>query len=86
MNGCFGRADSFLRDLWAGSLLPHALPDVLHRLSFAADHRGAAWLGLAATIANAVANILLDWVFVAVLGWGMEGPRRPQDLHGFSVR
>ena len=30
-------------------------------------------LGLATTIANASANILLDWAFVAGFGWGMRG-------------
>jgi putative MATE family efflux protein len=41
-----------------------------HPLLITAERPG---LGLAATITNAAANILLDWVFVAVLGWGMEG-------------
>lgn len=30
-------------------------------------------LGLATAIANAAANILLDWLFLAVFHWGMEG-------------
>lgn len=42
----------------------------LHPLLITAERPG---LGLAATAANAAANILLDWVFVAVLGRGMEG-------------
>ena len=41
-----------------------------HPLLIAAERPG---LGLVTTIANAAANILLDWLFVAVLGWGMEG-------------
>jgi putative MATE family efflux protein len=41
-----------------------------HPLLITAERPG---LGLVTTIANAVANILLDWLFVAVLGWGMEG-------------
>ena len=30
-------------------------------------------LGLVTTVANAAANIFLDWLFVAVFGWGMKG-------------
>lgn len=41
-----------------------------HPLLIAADRPG---LGLAATISNAAANILLDWIFVAVFRWGMMG-------------
>ncbi len=41
-----------------------------HPLLITAERPG---LGLVTTIANAAANILLDWLFVAVLGWGMEG-------------
>ena len=41
-----------------------------HPLLITAERPG---LGLATTIANAVANILLDWLFVAGFGWGMEG-------------
>ena len=40
-----------------------------HPLLITAERPG---LGLVTTIANAAANILLDWLFVAVLGWGME--------------
>lgn len=41
-----------------------------HPLLITAERPG---LGLVTTIANAAANILLDWLFVAVFGWGMEG-------------
>ena len=41
-----------------------------HPLLITAERPG---LGLGTTIANAVANILLDWVFVAGFKWGMEG-------------
>ena len=41
-----------------------------HPLLITAERPG---LGLVTTIANAAANILLDWLFVGVLGWGMEG-------------
>lgn len=41
-----------------------------HPLLITAERPG---LGLATTIANAVANILLDWAFVAGYGWGMRG-------------
>ena len=41
-----------------------------HPLLITAERPG---LGLVTTIANAAANILLDWLFVAVLGWGMKG-------------
>lgn len=41
-----------------------------HPLLIAAERPG---LGLAATVSNAAANILLDWVFVAEFGWGMQG-------------
>lgn len=41
-----------------------------HPLLITADRPG---LGLATTIANAAANILLDWAFVAGFGWGMRG-------------
>ena len=41
-----------------------------HPLLITAERPG---LGLVATIANAVANILLDWAFVAGLSWGMRG-------------
>ena len=41
-----------------------------HPLMVAAERPG---LGLAATISNAAVNILLDWAFVAGLGWGMRG-------------
>ncbi len=30
-------------------------------------------LGLGATVANAVANIVLDWLFMVVFSWGMRG-------------
>ena len=41
-----------------------------HPLLITAERPG---LGLVATIANAVANILLDWAFVAGFSWGMRG-------------
>ena len=41
-----------------------------HPLLITAERPG---LGLVATIANAVANILLDWLFVAGFKWGMRG-------------
>ena len=41
-----------------------------HSLLITADRPG---LGLITTISNAVANILLDWLFVAVFKWGMRG-------------
>ena len=41
-----------------------------HSLLIAAERPG---LGLAVTIANAVLNILLDWIFVVGFGWGLEG-------------
>lgn len=41
-----------------------------HPLLITADRPG---LGLITTISNAAANILLDWLFVAVLKWGMRG-------------
>ena len=42
----------------------------LHPLLITAERPG---LGLVTTISNAVANILLDWAFVAGFGWGMRG-------------
>lgn len=41
-----------------------------HPLLITAERPG---LGLVTTIANAAVNILLDWLFVAVFGWGMAG-------------
>ena len=41
-----------------------------HPLLITAERPG---LGLATTLANAAANILLDWLFVAVLDQGMQG-------------
>ena len=41
-----------------------------HPLLITAERPG---LGLVTTIANAAANILLDWLFVAGFGWGMRG-------------
>ena len=41
-----------------------------HPLLIAAERPG---LGLITTISNALINILLDWLFVACLGWGMRG-------------
>ena len=41
-----------------------------HPLLITAERPG---LGLAVTIINAAVNILLDWAFVAGLGWGMRG-------------
>ncbi len=41
-----------------------------HPLLITAERPG---LGLITTISNAVANILLDWLFVAGFGWGMRG-------------
>ena len=41
-----------------------------HSLLITADRPG---LGLITTISNAVANIVLDWLFVAVFKWGMRG-------------
>ena len=41
-----------------------------HPLLITAERPG---LGLITTIANAAANILLDWAFVAGFGWGMRG-------------
>ena len=41
-----------------------------HPLLITAERPG---LGLGTTITNAVANILLDWMFVAGFGWGMRG-------------
>ena len=41
-----------------------------HPLLITAERPG---LGLGTTIANAAANILLDWLFVAVFRWGMAG-------------
>ncbi|MBQ9251119.1 MAG: polysaccharide biosynthesis C-terminal domain-containing protein [Clostridia bacterium] len=41
-----------------------------HPLLITAERPG---LGLATTLANAAANILLDWAFVAGFGWGMRG-------------
>ena len=41
-----------------------------HPLLITAERPG---LGLITTIANAAANILLDWAFVVGFGWGMEG-------------
>ena len=33
-------------------------------------------VGLAVTVAAGVANIVLDYLFIAVLGWGIAGRRR----------
>ena len=41
-----------------------------HPLLITAERPG---LGLATTLSNAAANILLDWAFVAGFGWGMKG-------------
>ena len=41
-----------------------------HALLIAAERPG---LGLAVTISNAVLNIILDWAFVVIFGWGLEG-------------
>ena len=41
-----------------------------HALLITAERPG---LGLGVTISNAAANILLDWLFVAVFRWGMRG-------------
>ena len=41
-----------------------------HPLLITAERPG---LGLITTVANAAANILLDWAFVAGCGWGMRG-------------
>ena len=41
-----------------------------HPLLITAERPG---LGLAATVVNAAANILLDWLFMAVFGWGLQG-------------
>ena len=41
-----------------------------HPLLITAERPG---LGLVTTISNAAANIFLDWLFVAVFGWGMKG-------------
>ncbi len=41
-----------------------------HPLLITAERPG---LGLVTTIANAIANIILDWAFVAGFGWGMKG-------------
>ena len=41
-----------------------------HPLLITAERPG---LGLGTTVANAAANILLDWLFVARFGWGMRG-------------
>lgn len=41
-----------------------------HPLLITAERPG---MGLVVSIANAAANILLDWLFVAVFGWGIRG-------------
>lgn len=41
-----------------------------HPLLITAERPG---LGLITTLSNAAANILMDWLFVAVFGWGMRG-------------
>ena len=46
------------------------LSTACHPLLITAERPG---LGLIATISNALANILLDWAFVAGFGWGMRG-------------
>lgn len=46
------------------------LNGAFHPLLIAADRPG---LGLIVSIVNAAVNIVLDWLAVAVLGWGMTG-------------
>ena len=52
-----------------------------HSLLITAERPG---LGLGTTICNAVVNIILDWLFVAVLGQGMEGAALATGLAWFS--
>ncbi len=46
------------------------LSTAFHPLLVTAERPG---LGLTATVTNAAGNILLDWVFIAVFGWGIKG-------------
>ena len=65
MPGCitYGRVLSFFMPFQMLSM-------AFHPLLITAERPG---LGLITTISNAVANILLDWAFVAGFGWGMRG-------------
>ena len=65
MPGCitYGRVLAFFMPFQMLSM-------AFHPLLITAERPG---LGLATTISNAVANILLDWLFVAGFGWGMRG-------------
>ena len=65
MPGCitYGRVLSFFMPFQMLSM-------AFHTLLITAERPG---LGLITTISNAVANILLDWAFVAGFGWGMRG-------------
>ena len=65
MPGCitYGRVLAFFMPFQMLSM-------AFHPLLITAERPG---LGLVTTISNAVANILLDWAFVAGFGWGMRG-------------
>ena len=65
MPGCitYGRVLAFFMPFQMLSM-------AFHPLLITAEQPG---LGLVTTISNAVANILLDWAFVAGFGWGMRG-------------
>lgn len=65
MPGCitYGRVLAFFMPFQILSM-------AFHPLLITAERPG---LGLITTISNAVANILLDWLFVAGFGWGMKG-------------
>ena len=71
-----GASDALLPDcLTYGRMLCFFMPFQMlsmafHPLLITAERPG---LGLVTTIANAAANILLDWLFVAAFGWGMRG-------------
>lgn len=51
--------------------MPFAMMSMaFHPLLITAERPG---MGLAVSIANAVVNIVLDWVFLAIFGWGIRG-------------
>ncbi len=71
-----GATDALINDcVTYGRVLSFFMPFQMlsiafHPLLVTAERPG---LGFSATVANAAANILLDWVFIAVFGWGMAG-------------
>ncbi len=74
--GLVGASEAMLPDcLTYGRMLAFFMPFQMlsmafHPLLITAERPG---LGLVTTISNAVANIVLDWAFVAGFGWGMRG-------------